>query len=280
MTAAGPLQPAPTSRVLRTARDAAMAAVGGAAVGGDGASGASRLGVEIPPTLVRMDPPLLLEGPPEIASAAAAAAARRVAVHGAEAGIDDIINSILPPRLWTQRGDGTTWMQYVSKEPSTRMDVLALNEALDERLAQRQAKPDGICPVREDIHRQCFDELIRQVAVSSPERGLLLLRVRDEIRMTTDAYKALYDSSVTFGVRKQVQAEAGIPEMEAAISELGDRKKALESSILTLRNRLELIERRQAERRLLEEKRRAEELAYLRHQAKHLDMFLKSIPKL
>lgn len=58
---------------------------------------------------------------------------------------------------------------------------------------------------------------MRQVTINSPERGLLLLRVRDEIRMTVDAYKALYDSSVTFGTRKQLQAEHGIPEMEGRI---------------------------------------------------------------
>jgi hypothetical protein len=48
------------------------------------------------------------------------------------------------------------------------------------------------------------DELIRQVTLNAPERGLLLLRVRDEARMTADAYQTLYDSSVTFGIRKQV----------------------------------------------------------------------------
>ena len=36
-----------------------------------------------------------------------------------------------------------------------------------------------------------------------------------------------------------------------------------------------MIERRQAERRALDEKRRGEEAAYLKHQAKHLDLFLK-----
>ena len=41
------------------------------------------------------------------------------------------------------------------------------------------------------------DELIRQVTVNSAERGLLLLRVRDEIRMTIDAYKTLYESRYT-----------------------------------------------------------------------------------
>ncbi len=36
----------------------------------------------------------------------------------------------------------------------------------------------------------------------------------------------------------------------------------------------------QAERRLLEDKRRQEEVAYLKHQAKHLDLFLKAMPKM
>lgn len=62
------------------------------------------------------------------------------------------------------------------------------------------------------------DELIRHVTLDGPERGLLCLRVRDEIRMTIDAYKTLYDSSVTFGVKKQLQAEQGMVEMEAQVS--------------------------------------------------------------
>lgn len=62
------------------------------------------------------------------------------------------------------------------------------------------------------------DELIRQVTLDGPERGLLCLRVRDEIRMTIDAYKTLYDSSVTFGVKKQLQAEQGVAEMEESVS--------------------------------------------------------------
>lgn len=151
------------------------------------------------------------------------------------------------------------------------------------------------------------DELIRQITIDAPERGLLMLRVRDEARMTLDAYKTLYDSSVTFGIRKHMQAEEGIPELEAMIAvrlhearaaagvfasctaapnlaavpsqELTEKKAALEAQILALRNKIEVIERRQVERRLLDDKRRQEELAYLKHQAKHLDLFLKSMPK-
>lgn len=52
-----------------------------------------------------------------------------------------------------------------------------------------QARETGICPVREELYSQCLDELIRQVTISCAERGLLLLRVRDEMRMTTAAYQ-------------------------------------------------------------------------------------------
>lgn len=168
-------------------------------------------------------------------------------------------------------------MQYVSKTPASRLDVINLQEALDEWLMERQAREMGICPVREDLYSQCFDELIRQVCINSPERGLLLLRVRDEIRMTIDAYKTLYESSVTFGVRKQLQAEQGLAEMEAKIDELSEAKKDLQNQVLELRNKVEVIEKRATERRQLEEKKRKEEIDFLKYQGQHLDQFLKTL---
>jgi len=104
------------------------------------------------------------------------------------------------------------------------------------RLQQRQARETGICPIRRQLYTQCFgknfnqvvwqiylllqiyffykyamhhkfisDELIRQVTVNCAERGLLLLRIRDEIRMTLLAYQTLYQSSIAFGMRKALQ---------------------------------------------------------------------------
>lgn len=62
-----------------------------------------------------------------------------------------------------------------------------------------------------------IDELIRQVTINCAERGLLLLRVRDEIRMTIAAYQTLYESSVAFGMRKALQAEQGKADMERKV---------------------------------------------------------------
>jgi len=55
------------------------------------------------------------------------------------------------------------WVQYVSSTPATRLDVVNLQEHLDRKLQQRQARETGICPVREELYAQTFDELIRQV---------------------------------------------------------------------------------------------------------------------
>ena len=73
---------------------------------------------------------------------------------------------------------------------------------LDQKLMERQARESGICPVREELFGQSFDEIIRQITLYEPERGILLLRVRDEIKMTIAAYQTLYQNSTSFAMRK------------------------------------------------------------------------------
>ena len=118
---------------------------------------------------------------------------------------EDILNSILPPREWTE--DGQLWVQYVSSVPATRHDIVNLQQELDKKLLLRKARETGICPIREELYSQCFDELIRQITINCAERGLLLLRIRDEIRMTISSYQSLYESSIAFGMRKSLQSK-------------------------------------------------------------------------
>ena len=72
----------------------------------------------------------------------------------------------------------------MSPTPATRIDVINLQDELDKKLQERQARETGICPIREELYSQAFDELIREVTINCAERGYLLLRVRDEMRMT------------------------------------------------------------------------------------------------
>eukprot|EP01052_Picozoa_sp_SAG31_P012993 SAG31_NODE_772_length_12197_cov_7.075963_2_plen_233_part_00 len=211
----------------------------------------------IPPvnSLVKYDNPVLVSGGDKGKSKAAAAKPQLTQT-------EDILNSILPPREWTE--DGQLWIQYVSSTPATRLDVINVQEHLDRKLQERQARETGICPVREELYAQCFDELIRQVTVNCAERGLLLLRVRDEMRMTIAAYQTLYESSVAFGMRKALQAEQGKSDMEAKIKSLESEKSDLERQVQELQSKCEAIEKREAERRALEDKKHADELAFLK----------------
>jgi dynein light intermediate chain len=66
-------------------------------------------------------------------------------------------------------------------------------------------------------------------------------------------------------------------ELEEKISSLHDTKRHLENQVLELRNKVEVIEKRESERRSLEDKKRKEEVGFLKYQGAHLDTFLKSL---
>lgn len=65
----------------------------------------------------------------------------------------------------------------------------------------------GLCPVREELYEQCFDEVIRQITIDCRQRGLLLVRVRDEYQNQIKAYKKLYESSINHGMRRVIESD-------------------------------------------------------------------------
>eukprot|EP01016_Furgasonia_blochmanni_P046372 TRINITY_DN6671_c0_g1_i1.p1 TRINITY_DN6671_c0_g1~~TRINITY_DN6671_c0_g1_i1.p1 ORF type:complete len:457 (+),score=181.64 TRINITY_DN6671_c0_g1_i1:89-1372(+) len=176
---------------------------------------------------------------------------------------EDILNSILPPREHTLDKQ-QLWIQSVLSTPATKADVLALQEELDKRLQTRQARETGICPIREELYAQCFDELIRQITINCSERGLLLVRVRDEIRMTITAYQTLYESSIAFGMRKALQAEQKKAEMQAKIKTLESECQNLQREVENLEIKIEEIERNERDQQEKDEKTHKEEVDFLK----------------
>lgn len=188
---------------------------------------------------------------------------------------EEILDSVLPPREWSE--DGQLWVQRVSSTPATRLDVINLQEQLDTRLQQRQARETGICPVRRELYSQCFDELIRQVTINCAERGLLLLRVRDEIQMTIAAYQTLYESSIAFGMRKALMTEQGKVDLQQQIEQLESERRELEHQVMELHNKCDTVEKTEAEKRQLSEKKHQEELQALRKTNQQLKAQLEGI---
>ncbi|KFV93619.1 Axonemal dynein light intermediate polypeptide 1, partial [Eurypyga helias] len=168
-----------------------------------------------------------------------------------------------PDREWEEGNQ--RWVQEVSSAPSTRLDVVRLEEQLDLQLQQREGGGGGggICPVRRELYSQCFDELIRETTINCAERGLLLLRVRDEIQVTIAAYQVLYESSVAFGMRKALQAEQGKADMEKRVK-LEEEKRELERQVSEQKAKCEAIEKYHCERRQTEEKKLLGEVQFLK----------------
>lgn len=188
---------------------------------------------------------------------------------------EDVLYSIIPPREFEDGGQ--KWIQYASSTPATRLDVINLQERLDSLLVERQARETGICPIREELYGQAFDELIRQVTINCAERGLLLLRVRDEIRMSLDAYRSIYESSTAFGMRKALDAEQKKVELEAKIRALEKEKEDLQHQVTTLEKQCETLEEEEQQRREEEEKRHAEEVAFFKRTYTSLTSNLQTI---
>ncbi|CAG9335797.1 unnamed protein product [Blepharisma stoltei] len=177
-----------------------------------------------------------------------------------KAQIEDVLNSVLPPRESTE--DGQLWVQYVSSNPATTQDVIKLQEQLDSLLELRQARETGICPIREELYSQCFDELIRQLTIICTERGLLLLRVRDELRMTIQSYQTLYESSIAYGMRKALQAEQWRAETDADIKKLIEECENLTVEVDELDQEIEEIEQKEKEREEIEARAHTEEIEF------------------
>ena len=101
------------------------------------------------------------------------------------------------------------------------------------------------------------------MTINCAERGLLLLRVRDEIRMTIAAYQTLYESSIAFGMRKALMGEQRRGEMREDIKRLGQEKSDLQRQVAGLRAKLEELEASEAARSAADAERHAAEVATL-----------------
>lgn len=122
-----------------------------------------------------------------------------------EFSVKDALNKILPPKKITE--NEKIWVQYVTCTPVAKADVINLQEDLDRRLQTEQARETGICPIREQLYIECFDELIRQITLNCLERGILLMRIKKELNMTVESYQHLYESSIAYGIRTMLLAE-------------------------------------------------------------------------
>jgi dynein light intermediate chain len=152
-----------------------------------------------------------------------------------------------------------------------------LQQALDAALQQKKARETGLCPIRSELYSQCFDEIIRQVTIDCSARGLLLVRIRDEMRTTMTSYQMLYESAITWGMRKSMQLEQAKDERMAENASLKDQVETLRAKNAELREKIMDIEKREENFRAQREKEHADETTFLRRQGAQLKAQLEQL---
>ena len=187
----------------------------------------------------------------------------------------ETLNSMFPPKEWEENGH--KYIQYVSPEPASRDKSRDLFKALDQKLKEKRAKEKGICPVRQELYSQCFDEIIRQVTIDNTERGLLLLKVRDEIKMSIASYQILYESAILYGIRKQLQSEDEREELKKTLEEKEKKTIELTNKKVELENKLQSLRKHFAERKEIEAAKREKDINFLNQQKESLDIIIKNI---
>ena len=143
--------------------------------------------------------------------------------------VKDALNRLLPPKKITDKDQ--EWVQYVTCTPVAKADVVNLQENLERRLQTEQARETGICPIREKLYTECFDELIRQITLNCLERGILLTRIKKELNMTVNSYQSLYESSIAYGIRTLLLAEEEKKKLGDEISKIEKECEDLEVEI-------------------------------------------------
>lgn len=173
--------------------------------------------------------------------------------------LQDFLNAILPPmptKVITKQIEETEPEQkqeekedprgpeeqeklcysLVSTKQATRKQLNEMKEKLEELISYRRARKNGLDPIRYQLAFQLFDEMIREVTIDCKERGLLLLRIRDEAMMTLQSYGILKQVASTFSINEATKSDQGFEELIQTKNELLAKKQKLESELLKLEN--------------------------------------------
>ncbi|ORC90573.1 putative 33 kDa inner dynein arm light chain, axonemal [Trypanosoma theileri] len=189
--------------------------------------------------------------------------------------VERLLYTMLPPKQTVNKETGETIMQFVSVEPSSRVEVAELHQRLIQRLQERAARNSGICPIRREIYAEVFDELIREITLEEPVRGILLLRVRDELYQSLAAHRSLSERAMYYASKQRVEALKGMDELRQRITQLEKEKAELIVKRKTASLREEQLRRAIEEENIARNKAWQDELGYYRRSNRQLSQRIK-----
>jgi len=156
------------------------------------------------------------------------------------------------------------------------IDCTVLRESLDHSLKDRNLSETGLCPERHELYKDCFDDMIIDITNVDSEQGALLSRIRDELNTTSDCYKKLYESSVSFGLNKAIAARAQNEKLHSKIEQVLDEKRNLLDENQYLKRKLNAVKKDEDNKREREMNRYQLELRRLKNRNEQIKRGLES----
>lgn len=185
------------------------------------------------------------------------------------------LESLLPPNRFER--DGQFFVQHISTEQLPRSDVVALDEEIDNQIKSRKARMTGICPIRNRIYEDCFNELIRQIAIDCYPRGALLLDVKKELDLTIASYENQYSSSMAHAIRKAAQGKQRNNEIKETNAQLEADIKKFQEKIEELKQKIGSMEQTDAAEAEAKNKEHSERVAQLKSENFELRQKLEAV---
>ncbi|XP_025411316.1 28 kDa inner dynein arm light chain, axonemal-like, partial [Sipha flava] len=144
---------------------------------------------------------------------------------------NQVLDVIFPPREWEE--NGITWRQVTSRKPPSQNEHLKLNENFESQISYWNIQTKGLTPIRKELYGQYFDEQIRQVYLNDEEMGELLMRIRNELKITVEAYIYHFENGVMFSVRKSKIHDQEMNDIEMDVKTLKENNLSLEKKLVS-----------------------------------------------
>ena len=103
------------------------------------------------------------------------------------------------------------------------------------------------------------------------------MRVRDQHKMTLAAYQTLYQSSISYGMRKLLEAEEGMDELTELLRLCQEDKNKLQEKKIELISKKESLEKKIKERKEQQSLEREDNILQIQEQETALAKFLHAL---
>lgn len=116
-----------------------------------------------------------------------------------------------------------------------------------------------------------------QVTVDCTDTGLLLMKVRDELKMSTDAYKTVYEGSISLALRKP--QEFKLSDMQNQLTELKAKEQKIKDDLKKAIEKYEMIQSQETRDQIVIQRKFSEKMNSFNNRIQQMNLMLENLPK-